>query len=164
MYVLDTNIYSALLNNFPFKITQEFWVPLEYFIENGEVISTMEVYKELSAKFESDSSKWKWIHDRRNHFLIPTNEQCKIMQNIFKVKKFRENIKEKNMRKGNPEADTFLIALAKVSNSVVVTKEKYRPNSPKIPNMCEHFKIEYISYDDFLVILREQFDKLVALK
>ncbi len=160
IYVLDTNIYSAMLNNFPFKVTQEFWLPLEDFIENKQVISVSEVYKELSVKFESDNNKWRWVNDRKSHFLIPTDKQCKILLKIFSVKKFQENIKEKNMRKGNPEADPFIVALAKDTNSTIVTKEKFAPNSSKVPNMCNHFGVDYISYDDFLVILRNHYNKI----
>jgi len=40
-------------------------------------------------------------------------------------------------------ADPFVIALAKARDGCVVTEETMRPNAAKIPNVCEHFGIEY---------------------
>ena len=49
-----------------------------------------------------------------------------------------------------PVADPFVIALAKVRDGCVVTEETMRPNAAKVPNVCEHFGIEYTNVEGFM--------------
>ena len=52
-------------------------------------------------------------------------------------------------------ADPFVIAVARVRACCVVTGEKSsgNPKRPKIPNVCDHFKVRYIN---LLQFMREQ--------
>ena len=60
---------------------------------------------------------------------------------------------------GGNEADPYIVGYALMKNEetslfgyeyVVLTAEKYKPNGAKIPNMCEEFKVPYISLRAFL--------------
>lgn len=48
---------------------------------------------------------------------------------------------------GNSSADPFVIALAKRNNHVLVTQEKWTNSTKrtKIPNVCAHYGITYIT-------------------
>lgn len=43
---------------------------------------------------------------------------------------------------GDPAADPFVIARAKIIGGCVVTEEKLKPNAAQIPNVCDHFGID----------------------
>ncbi|MEE8526835.1 MAG: DUF4411 family protein [Thermoanaerobaculia bacterium] len=51
---------------------------------------------------------------------------------------------------GKPVADPFLIAAAKVLDGCVVTEESFPPNAARIPNVCEHFGIDWTNFEGFL--------------
>jgi len=57
---------------------------------------------------------------------------------------------KKERLQGNPVADPFVIAKAKVLNGCVVTQEKYKENAAKIPNVCKHFEILCIDLEKFM--------------
>jgi hypothetical protein len=51
---------------------------------------------------------------------------------------------------GGAFADPFIIAKAFVEKATVITQEKYKENATKIPNICNHFKIDNIDLQGFL--------------
>ncbi len=67
--------------------------------------------------------------------------------------KMRETIHQKNILENRPSADVYIAAKAKALDAIVVTKEKYKPHSAQLPNLCEELGVKYISYDDFMEIV-----------
>nr|VFJ92308.1 MAG: protein of unknown function (DUF4411) [Candidatus Kentron sp. LFY] len=58
--------------------------------------------------------------------------------------------KQKTLQ-GKPVADPFVIALAKcLENSCVVTSETKSSNAAKLPNVCEHFKVDWTNLEGFM--------------
>lgn len=62
-------------------------------------------------------------------------------------------IKENNRLTGRPEADPFVIAKGMVEERTVVTMERFKPQAPKMPNVCEHFGVAYL---DLLGFFRQE--------
>ena len=62
----------------------------------------------------------------------------------------RNGINERNRLTGRPIADPFIIAMAKAINGCVVTQEKEKPNAAKIPNVCQHFGIDFTNLQGFM--------------
>jgi hypothetical protein len=56
----------------------------------------------------------------------------------------------KQVLRGTPVADPFVIARAAVLGGTVVSEESFKPNAQKIPNVCQHFGIPCIKLGDFL--------------
>lgn len=61
---------------------------------------------------------------------------------IFKKRHFQDNIEKIKLLKGGPVADPFLVAKAKALNGIVVTQEEFKPNSVKLPNICEFMGVQ----------------------
>ena len=59
-------------------------------------------------------------------------------------------IRKKETLEGRPVADPFLVAKAKVENTTLVTQEERRENAAKIPNVCEHFGVQYTNLEGFM--------------
>jgi hypothetical protein len=116
------------------------------------------VFKSIWVKMERDDLPdhlHLWIKDkgRDNIFTIPTPEELRFVQTILSVRHFQVLIGSKQLLRGSPVADPFVIACAKVRKGTVVTEENYKPNAAKIPNVCEHFKIPCVNLEQFM---REQ--------
>ena len=112
-------------------------------------MSTREVYKELEQYNDVDFTlDWAKVHKKM--FITPSEEETVFVREILAVKAFQNLIGEKNILRGKPVADPFVIAAAKIYNGTVVTEEKEKPNSAKIPNVCEHFNIPCMNFKGFM--------------
>jgi hypothetical protein len=92
----------------------------------------------------------EWVDQHRGIFLIPTNEECQIVSEIFKKNQYLGFVKRKNILKGMPVADPFIIAAAKVRGSCVVTQESNKSKGARIPTACRDFDVECIDLESFL--------------
>jgi Domain of unknown function (DUF4411) len=83
-------------------------------------------------------------------FTTPTAEETEFVGRILAVPHFQQLIGTKARLTGTPVADPFVIACAAVRDGTVVTEEKTKPNSAKIPNVCEHFAISCLNLEKFM--------------
>ena len=91
-----------------------------------------------------------WTKINKKIFKEPTDEDIKNLKKIFSIPHFRNIINQKNILRGKPLADPFIIAYAMSKNAIVVTEEKYTKNGFKIPNICEYFSIKCINLEKFM--------------
>jgi Domain of unknown function (DUF4411) len=69
---------------------------------------------------------------------------------IYGIPHFQQNIERQKLLKGGKNADAFVIARAAVEKGTVVTMEVLKPEAVRIPNICEHFKVPYLSLEGFM--------------
>ena len=112
-------------------------------------------YNELTRHYSEKADQYQWIHDHKDMFKTPDNQESLIISHIFQSPKMRENIHQKNILENRPSADPYIAAKAKVLNATVVTGEKYKLHSAQLPNLCEEMNVPYISYEDFMAIINE---------
>ena len=108
-----------------------------------------EVYNELE-KF-SDSWLSGWVKKNKRLFVTPSAEETAFVAEIFAVPHFHMLVTETQRLKGQPVADPFVIASAKIRDGTVVTEEIKKEHAAKIPNVCEHFKVPCVNMEGFLV-------------
>ena len=112
-------------------------------------------YNELTKHYSDKTDQYRWIHDHKDMFKNPDNQESLIISQIFQSPKMRENIHQKNILENRPSADPYIVAKAKVLEATVVTAEKYKPHSAQLPNLCQELDVLYISYEDFMAIISE---------
>ncbi len=148
IYVFDS---GPLINMFRHYYPERFpslWEKFDDLIEQELVISVKEVSRELSGH---DDSLSNWVKDSNGLFLPPTPNEFLFVTEIFKVTHFQDLIRKQERLEGKPVADPFVIAKAKQIGGCVITTEKHKPNSAKVPNVCDHFNVEYMGLEDFMV-------------
>ena len=148
IYVFDTNSFIVLGHYFPERFPS-FWKKLDDLVLEGRVISVREVLNELSGK-GNKPHMIEWINAHKAIFLPPGEEESIFVGQIFSISHFQNLINEKQRLKGTPVADPFVIASAKVRQGCVVTEEDRKPNAAKIPNVCEHFGVDYTNLEGFM--------------
>lgn len=148
IYVFDTSSLSKLKHFYP-GVFKSVWQGLEALIQNGELISTREVWKEME-RGNSDQYTNEWFKNHKEIFTMPTAAELQFVAEIFTIQHFHMLIGEQQRLKGTPVADPFVIACAKIHGGTVVTEEQLKPNAAKIPNVCEHFKIPCINLETFM--------------
>ena len=148
MYCFDTSAFlNAWHRHYPPDTFHSFWDNLSRLIENGDVIATEVVQFELE---KTDDEVLKWAKNNSEMF-VPLDEEIQIRASEI-LNDYPRLTKKKADR---TEADAFVIALADITGSTVVTYEQLRggTSNPKIPYVCRQYGIPCISLID--VIRRE---------
>lgn len=137
-YVFDTGPFIDL-KNYPGDIFTSLWDNFEKMINEGLIISSHEVLRELEKQDDEITS---WAKANKRVFLKPTIQEQNIVQQI--LKKHPNLIKEGSILSGSPEADPFVIAQAKAHSCTLVHREKPKPNSHKIPTVCAELGVKEV--------------------
>ena len=148
MYVFDASSFIVLSHYFPERFPS-FWEKLEQSVADSQIISVREVLNELT----NDASKphlQEWIGTNKKIFLPPNQDETIFVGQIFAIPHFQYLVTQKQRLKGTPVADPFVIASAKIRNACVVTEEQKKSNAARIPNVCDHFYVDYTNLEGFM--------------
>lgn len=149
MYVIDANVFISLGLYYP-KRFPTIWERVNTLADSGNLVSVKEVRRELETICSSEHVL-DWVKQYRHIFHIATNEECKIVSQIFKKPQYIGLVRRQNILKGTPVADPFIIAAAKIRNFCVVTQESdKKAKGARIPNACKDFDVDCIDLEDFL--------------
>ncbi|TET91938.1 MAG: DUF4411 family protein [Methanomassiliicoccales archaeon] len=130
--------------HYPPDVFPGVWADIESLVSRGLLIAPKEVFDELKGV---DDEILKWARRFKEMFKESDEDQLQEVADI--LARFPGLI---DPTKTKPEADPFLIALAKSSGWTVVTSERPRtsPNArPKIPDVCKSYGIRCISLVEF---------------
>jgi len=157
IYVFDTSSLRSLQHFYP-SVFKSIWDGLDALVNQGDLISTREVFNELERQAVSEEVM-QWAKTHKALFATPTGPELQFVTEIFKIKHFQGLIGAQQRLKGTPVADPFVIACARVNKATVVTEEGWqhgvkpltlKPNAAKIPNVCGHFNIACIDLEAFM--------------
>lgn len=142
-YSIDTSaLIEGWYRRFPPDIVPGFWDNLDELIQNGNLKATQEVLVELEKKHDVIHN---WVKERENLFILIDEEIQFVVREILSNHKTLID-----SRRNRSSADPFVIALAKINSSIVITEElpTQSDNRPHIPDVCDALNIEYINLID----------------
>jgi hypothetical protein len=148
MYVFDTSPFSTLFKNYYRSRFPSLWKLFDEMIADGRIVSTREVGREI-ADGPSEAARL-WAVDNQTIFTMPTADEGAFVGRIFAVPQFQQNIEQQKLLKGGKLADPFVVAKAAVMGFTLVTVEKFKENSAKIPNICEYFDVPCFDLEKFM--------------
>ena len=147
-YSIDT---SAILDGwrryYPPDVFPNLWQNLDELINIGELRATEEVLSELG---KIDDKVYNWAKDRSQLF-VPIDKG--IQQVVSKISQNYKGLVDAGSHRSY--ADPFVIALALINKSCVITGEHPTGNieKPKIPDVCRGLGIRCVN---LLIFIREQ--------
>jgi hypothetical protein len=148
-YIFDTSAFRTLFKNYYESRFPTLWRDFAVLVNEGNIQSVREVANEINSYPERDRLM-EWQKENNGIFSIPTQEEQKIVQQIFRITHFNQLVSKRVILSGRPCADPFLIAKAKISNYYLVTQEEYKENGAKIPNVCKHFDVKCTNLEGFM--------------
>ena len=149
IYVFDSGPLIDLFRHYYRERFPSLWQQFDKMVEDGRITSTREVSNELEGH-EDRLANW-CKENRRKVFVTPTAAELEVVGDIFRVNHFQAMIRRKERLEGKPVADPFVIARAKcLENGCAVTNEKHTPHAAKIPNVCEHFEVDWTDLEGFM--------------
>jgi hypothetical protein len=147
IYVFDTGAFIRLNSYYP-DVFPGFWQKFDQTVAAGDIVSTREVLRELDR--EDPDHVLVWAKRNMEVFTTPTADETSFVGRILAVQHFQQIIGTKARLTGTPVADPFVIACAACRGGTVVTEEKEKPNSAKIPNVCVHFGVDCMNLERFM--------------
>ena len=145
--MFDTNAFSQLVHCYYPSGFPTLWANFQDLLDAGQITSTREAARECA---DGPEALRDWAGNHAQLFPAPTAREGEFVRKIFARPRFRHVIEERKLLKGGKNADPFVVARAAALGATVVTAEKNRPNSARIPNICEHFGIAYTSFEGFM--------------
>lgn len=148
IYVFDSGPLINLFRHYYRNRFPSLWDQFDQMVVDGRITSTREVFNELKGH-EDDLADW--CKENRQLFVTPTADELAVVQDIFTVEHFQAMIRKKERLQGRPVADPFVIARARcLDRGCVVTTENNNPNAAKVPNVCQHFGIDWTNLEGFM--------------
>ncbi len=148
-YVVDTDVLITLMTYHPQDkpAYQAIWDEIEVLTKQKNIFSKMVVYDEIIKYLGKNDQLKKWaISHKKRFFISPDQETWQLAQDI--IKKFPDLLNKKKLQTGEPDADPFLIALAKSEGATIITQErKDLPN--RIPMVALHYSVKSIDLYEF---------------
>ena len=148
-YVVDTDVLITLMTYHPQDkpAYHAIWDEIETLIKQKNIFSTMLVYDEIIKYLGKNNQLKKWaISHKKRFFVSPDQETWRLAQDI--IKKFPDLLNKKKLQTGEPDADPFLIALAKSEGATIITHErKDLPN--RIPAVALHYSVKSMDLYEF---------------
>ena len=158
-YLLDANTFIQAKNQYyAMDICPGYWDWLEQENGLGRLGSISEIARELKRQ-DDELSCWVKERDKPDFFLPVDDRQT---QEVYAqiANYVVQHFEEKHFAPFLGVADPWLVAKAKTTGAVLVTHEALVPaNSKKvkIPNICQHFFVQYISTFSLLRRLEARF-------
>ena len=147
-YVFDNSPLSTLFRNYYRRRFPTLWHHFDELVNNGDIVSTREVLREIEDSSLESLRDWAAVNS--GLFTTPNADEGRFVGQIYAVQHFQQNIERQKMLRGGKNADPFVIAKAAVNGLTVVTMEQLRDNAAKIPNICNHFDVPWMSLEDFM--------------
>jgi hypothetical protein len=134
-----------------------FWGLIEQNMESGIIRITKRNFQEITEGRDTEDDLAKWLKPRKGVRIgVPPSKEvqafaAKIGDYVYSNPKFYERHRARFSR----GADAWLIAQAAVEGGTVVTREVSQPecHAPKIPDLCIHFQVKFISLIELMKVL-----------
>ena len=147
-FVFDTSSFRVL-ENYYLETFRSFWERFDQLVRGREVLSAREVHRELQQQVTKGWFR-NWLEGNKAIFLTPTAAETEFVGRIFAVPHFQGLVTKRQLLKGMPVADPFVVACGGVREACVVTEESLKANAARIPNVCQHFAIDCIDLEGLL--------------
>lgn len=158
-YCLDANIFfTANSLYYPMDYCPAFWDMIDVNIESETVFVVEQVYQELT---KGKSEVTDWIKDRKSDKFVKAFEDEDVQKEFIKIADHvQKNYKQEVAADFLSGADPWIVAICKVHEFTIVTKETYSEGikkKVKIPNICKVFGVRYINDFEMIRELKAKF-------
>lgn len=143
-YVIDTSSLINLGKWYPanMRIFQPIWLRIEELVREGNLISHIEVYREISQK---DDEIFKWCKKHKEIFLEEYDPKTlKIVETKYPKDYWDRN----SLWSKQPWADPWLIVLA-IKNGASIVTDEGREKRTNIPHIASQFGINCLKILEF---------------
>lgn len=151
IYAIDMSSLKELHDRYPKKTFPTIWQHIDSLIQNRELVSHIEVYREIKCTENSKDKLLVW--SKRNKKIFQDIDTCQRIK-IPEIKsKYNKDEWDNKMNRPGPWADPYLIAMAMCEGATIITQEsKNKPN--RIPKICDCLRVKSLNLLEFFEELK----------
>lgn len=158
-YLLDANTFIEAKNRYyGMEICPGYW---EWLIDKNKshALSSIDMIRNELEKGNDDLAVWA----KNNKVLFQSCHDIPTQKAYAKVARYAAtlpNLKPGALNEFLAVADSWLIAKALATSSIIVTHEQHNPDAKKkilIPNICSHFNVKWMDTFELLTELEAKF-------
>jgi hypothetical protein len=144
-YVLDTGPIIDLCKRYPRDLFPPIWEHIDALLDDERITAPKEVLRELAY---IDDDALAWAESVKSQLF--TDVDGGLWTSAQRIVAEHQGLIDTDAEK--PNADPFVIALAKIRRWCVVTTEgpTRNPRKPHIPDVCSKLRVECVGTLDFL--------------
>jgi predicted nucleic acid-binding protein len=145
-YCFDTSaLIEAWRDRYPPDIFGNLWQSIDVMVNKEEIFAPYDVLVELEI---GGDELYRWASERKDTMFPEIRESVQQRAKEL-LKQFPGLVDSK---KTASDADPIVIAMALDSGATVVTAEKLSTNrnKPKIPDVCQYYKVKCIGILEFI--------------
>lgn len=144
-YTLDTNILIGLVQKYPRDIFPAMWANIEASVSEGESCICQAILREVHR---GGDDLHKWAKDLPGFVCSATDAE---LMTVAEIGAAHPGWVQGQLN----EADPFIIAHAKVEQSIIVTEENRKgpgteDKNQKIPNVADEHRVQAIKFFDYV--------------
>lgn len=154
MYILDTNVFiTAAKNYYPLDFCPGFWEFLITKSLDNSICVARSIVDEITNGVSDDDPLKQWLHNNIGNIRIVENSR-EIQENFGQIltdintQNFPNRFSQENINNFASVADSWIISTALTHGMTIVTNETLSGQNStkiKIPNVCNHYNIPYIT-------------------
>jgi hypothetical protein len=162
-YWLDSDVLVYAKDEiapFGYLESSGFWDLIERNISSGTIKITKRNYQEIVEGRDAEDDLAKWLKRRKGEGICvaPAREVQEFAGKIADYVYSNDHYYARHRARFSKGADAWLIAQAAIEGGKVVTREVSAPEAhdPKIPDLCKHFGVGFITLTDLRKLLGTQ--------
>lgn len=142
VFVIDMSSIKELHERYPQKVFPTIWKEINSLIQDGQLASHVEVYREIRSTIYPQDKLLVWSNNQKKIF----NEIDNCQNNQIKEIARRYNLSywQNQINRPGPWADPYLIAMAICEKAKIITQE-HKTKANRIPPIAADFGIRSLN-------------------
>jgi len=121
IYTIDMSSIKELHERYPIKTFPTIWQHIDSLIQNGQLVSHIEVYREIKGTTNAKDKLLVWSN--KNKKIFQNIDTCQINKISEIQSKYNKGEWNNKMNRPGPWADPYLIAMAMCEGATIITQE-----------------------------------------
>lgn len=151
IYTIDMSSIKELYERYPIKTFPTIWQHIVSLIQDGQLVSHIEVYREIKNTTNAKDKLLVWSN--KNKKIFQNIDTCQINKISEIQSKYNKGEWDNKMNRPGPWADPYLIAMAMCEGAVIITQES-KTKANRIPPIGEQLGVKSLNLLDFFEDLK----------
>lgn len=146
IYTMDMSSIKEWHERYPKKLLPTIWQYIESLIQNCQLVSHIEVFREIEATIDPKDKLLVW--SKKNKKIFQSIDACYTSKIPLIQSKYNKDEWNNKMNRPGPWADPYLLAMAMCDGAIIITQEN-KTKANRIPPIGDELGIKSLNLLEF---------------
>ena len=151
IYTIDMSSIKELHERYPKNLFPTIWQHIESLIQNGQLVSHIEVQREIKNTTNLKDKLLLWSN--KNKSIFQSIDSCQTSKIPLIQGKYNSGEWKNKMNRPGPWADPYLIAMAMCESATIITQES-KTKANRIPPIASELGVKSLNLLEFFEELK----------